>query len=61
MTDAMGWKDYIFSSNPFLISTKAPFCAIIFALYTEGGAFFMGEQKRKKNISVGLLAHVSAV
>ncbi len=56
----MGWKDYIFSSRPFLISTKAPFCAIIFALCTEGGPFFMGEQKRKKNISVGLLAHVDA-
>lgn len=42
------------------LSTKASFCAIIFALCTEGGAFFMGEQKRKKNISVGLLAHVDA-
>ena len=47
-----------FSSDRFLISTKAPFCAIISLLCTEGNVFFMGEQSKKVNISAGLLAHV---
>ena len=59
MTQRNGLEEgYFFSFQPVSYIDERPFLCYNACILRRRGRFFVGEQAQKKNMSVGLLAHV---